>query len=62
MLRLLTCIGGVALAVGAAACTGAITDHGSHNGSGKLFRFLGAHLVNDHVHLHVKIQAIRIAN
>jgi len=33
------------------------TAYGSHYGSGKLFRFLGKHLVNDHVHLHVKIQA-----
>jgi hypothetical protein len=28
-------------------------------GSGKLFRFLGKHLVNDHIHLHVKIHADR---
>jgi hypothetical protein len=35
------------------------TAHGSHYGSGKLFRFLGKHLVNDHVHLHVKIHAER---
>ena len=31
----------------------------SHYGSGKLFRFLGPHLVNDHIHLHVKIHADR---
>ena len=28
-------------------------------GSGKLFRYLGPHLVNDHIHLHVKIHAER---
>ena len=33
------------------------TAYGSHYGSGKLFRFLGQHLVNDHIHLHVKIHA-----
>jgi polyisoprenoid-binding protein YceI/rhodanese-related sulfurtransferase len=31
------------------------TAYGSQYGSGKLYRFLGKHLVNDHVHLHVKI-------
>jgi len=36
------------------------TAHGSHYGSGKLFRFLGKHIVNDHVHLHVKIHADRV--
>jgi polyisoprenoid-binding protein YceI len=35
------------------------TDYGSHYGSGKLFRFLGRHLVNDHIHLHVKTHAER---
>lgn len=35
------------------------TDFGSHYGSGKLFRFLGQHLVADHIHLHVKIHAER---
>ena len=35
------------------------TAHGSHYGSGKLFRFLGQHLVTDLVHLHVKIHADR---
>ena len=35
------------------------TAYGSHYGSGKLFRFLGQHVVNDHVHLHVKIHAQR---
>jgi polyisoprenoid-binding protein YceI len=35
------------------------TDYGSHYGSGRFFRFLGKHLVNDHVHLHVKIHADR---
>ncbi|HEY3839452.1 MAG TPA: YceI family protein [Bryobacteraceae bacterium] len=33
------------------------TEYGSQYGSGKLFRFLGKHLVNDHIHLHVKIRA-----
>ncbi len=33
------------------------TDYGSQYGSGKFFRFLGQHLVNDHVQLHVKIHA-----
>jgi hypothetical protein len=33
------------------------TEYGSQYGSGKLFRFLGKHIVNDHVHLHVKIHA-----
>ncbi len=35
------------------------TEFGSHYGSGKLFRFLGQHLVTDHIHLHVKIHADR---
>ena len=35
------------------------TEFGSHYGSGKLFRFLGRHLVNDHIHLHIKIHADR---
>lgn len=35
------------------------TAYGSHYGSGKLFRFLGPHLVNDHILLHVKIHAER---
>ncbi len=35
------------------------TEFGSHYGSGKLFRFLGKHIVNDHIHLHVKIHAER---
>lgn len=33
------------------------TAYGSHYGSGKFFRYLAGHLVNDHVHLHVKIHA-----
>ena len=33
--------------------------YGSHYGSGKLFRFLDKHIVNDHIHLHVKIHAER---
>jgi polyisoprenoid-binding protein YceI len=36
------------------------TEFGSQYGSGKLFRFLGKHLVNDHVHLHVKVHAERV--
>lgn len=35
------------------------TEYGSHYGSGKLFRFLGKHLVNDPIRLHVKIHADR---
>ncbi len=35
------------------------TAYGSHYGSGKLFRYLGKHVVNDHIHLHVKIHAER---
>jgi rhodanese-related sulfurtransferase/polyisoprenoid-binding protein YceI len=35
------------------------TQFGSHYGSGRLFAFLGKHVVNDHVHLHLKIQALR---
>jgi polyisoprenoid-binding protein YceI len=35
------------------------TAYGSHYGSGKLFRFLGPHVVNDLIHLHVKIHAER---
>jgi hypothetical protein len=34
-------------------------EFGSHYGSGKLFRFLGKHIVNDHIHLHVEIHAVR---
>ncbi|EDY17490.1 YceI family protein [Chthoniobacter flavus Ellin428] len=37
------------------------TAYGSQYGSGKLFRFLGPHVVNDHIHLHVKIHAERMA-
>ena len=37
------------------------TEFGSEYGSGKLFRFLGRHLVNDHVHLHVKVHADRVS-
>ena len=36
-----------------------LTVRGSHYGSGKLFRFLGPHLVNDHLHLNVKIHEER---
>jgi len=35
------------------------TDFGSIYGSGRFFRFLGKHVVNDIVHLHVKITAKR---
>jgi polyisoprenoid-binding protein YceI len=35
------------------------TAFGSHYGSGRLFAFLGRHVVNDHVHLHVKLNATR---
>ena len=35
------------------------TAYRSHYGSGKLFRFLGQHVVNDDIHLHVKIHAER---
>ncbi len=35
------------------------TAYGSHYGSGKLFRYLGPHLVNDHIHLHLIIHAER---
>jgi polyisoprenoid-binding protein YceI len=33
------------------------TEFGSIYGSGKFFRFLGKHVVNDHIHLHVKVHA-----
>lgn len=33
------------------------TDFGSHYGSGKLFAFLGKHIVNDKVQLHLRIIA-----
>lgn len=36
------------------------TAYGSQYGSGKLFRFLGPHLVADHIHLQVKIHAGRV--
>jgi polyisoprenoid-binding protein YceI len=35
------------------------TEFGSIYGSGRFFRFLGKHLVNDHFHLHVMIHAER---
>ncbi len=35
------------------------TQFGSHYGSGKLFAFLGKHVVNDHIHLHIKLHAVR---
>lgn len=38
------------------------TQFGSHYGSGKLFAFLGKHVVNDHIHLHIKLHAIRTAS
>lgn len=37
------------------------TQFGSQYGSGKLFAFLGKHVVNDHIHLHIKLHAIRIS-
>ena len=37
------------------------TVYGSYYVSRKLFRFLGPPLVNDHIHLHVKIHVDRIA-
>lgn len=33
------------------------TEFGSLYGSGRFFRFLGQHVVNDHVHLHLKLHA-----
>lgn len=35
------------------------TQFGSQYGSGKLFAFLGKHVVNDHIHLHIKLHATR---
>lgn len=35
------------------------TLYGSLYGSGRFFHFLGKHVVNDHIHLHVKIHADR---
>lgn len=35
------------------------TQFGSQYGSGRLFAFLGKHVVNDHVHLHLKVHAKR---
>jgi hypothetical protein len=35
------------------------TTYGSHYGSGKLFRFLSQHLVNDYILLHVKMHTDR---
>lgn len=35
------------------------TQFGSHYGSGRLFAFLGKHVVNDHIHLHVKLHSKR---
>jgi len=37
------------------------TEFGSIYGSGRFFRFLGKHIVNDHIHLHVKLHADRQA-
>ncbi len=37
------------------------TLYGSLYGSGKFFRFLGKHVVNDHIHLHLKIHLDRLA-
>ena len=33
------------------------TEFGSIYGSGRFFRYLGQHVVNDHMHLHVKVHA-----
>lgn len=35
------------------------TAYGSHYGSGRFFRYLGQHVVNDYIHLHLKIHAER---
>lgn len=35
------------------------TQFGANYGSGRLFAFLGKHVVNDHVHLHLKLHAKR---
>jgi len=35
------------------------TQFGSHYGSGRLFAFLGKHVVNDHIHLLIKLHATR---
>ncbi len=37
------------------------TEFGSIYGSGRFFRFLGKHVVNDHIQLHLKIHAVRVA-
>jgi len=37
------------------------TEYGSQYGSGKFFRFLGKHVVNDCIHLHIKIHADSVA-
>ena len=37
------------------------TAFGSIYGSGRFFRFLGKHVVNDHIQLHLKIHADRVA-
>ncbi len=37
------------------------TQFGANYGSGRLFAFLGKHVVNDHVHLHLKLHARRAA-
>lgn len=36
------------------------TEFGSIYGSGKFFRFLGKHIVNDLIHLHIKLHADRV--
>ncbi|MGV3660307.1 MAG: YceI family protein [Prosthecobacter sp.] len=36
------------------------TQFGANYGSGRLFAFLGKHVVNDHVQLHLKLQAKRV--
>lgn len=37
------------------------TQFGANYGSGRLFSFLGKHVVNDHIHLHLKLHAQRAA-
>ncbi len=46
---------------GQAQCEIDRTEFGSLYGSGRFFRCLGKHLVNDHIALHIKIHAIRTA-
>lgn len=36
------------------------TEFGSRYGSGRFFRFLGKHVVNDQIQLHIKLHAEQI--